>query len=65
MREEIPKKVRKALEELKISGVVSGYTTKIALGTAAFTCWDKNGKVVCVLTKGKNDSNWKLENRGK
>lgn len=65
----IPKKVKAALERLNIKNVVNGYVSPATAGlptvkhgnATAFTCWDKDGNVVCVLLKGKKDSEWFLK----
>ncbi len=56
----IPKKVQAALDENGIKGVVSGYVTRLNVGVA-FTGWDKDGKVVCVLVKLPGEEKWRLE----
>ena len=58
---EVPKKVKAALAKLGIRNVVGGYSTVTSVRLvqkAAFTCWNKHGKVVCVLVKGPGESEW-------
>ena len=55
----VPRKVRQALTELGIRGVVDGYVTYLK-GGAAFTCWDSAGEVVCVLVSSKGAGVWQV-----
>lgn len=57
----VPKKIKAALEKLHIRGVVGGYATRKDLdGRTAYTCWNAEGKVVCVFIKSRKGE-WKLE----
>lgn len=59
LHETAPKKIKEVLEENDIGGVVRGYTTRKDVGVA-FTGWDKDGGVVCVLTKMPGEPKWRL-----
>ena len=67
----IPKKIQAKLNELGIKGVVDGYFTTIpslnlkefvqGIIVASYTCWDKNGNVICSFAKGKSNNEWNLK----
>lgn len=68
------KKIKIVLEKHKITNVVNGYFSKMpsddlkerAAGICytTYTCWDKQGQVVCLLIK-PHRSEWQLANCNK
>lgn len=58
----IPRTIRSAINKLRIPEVAGGYMTKVGslvhAEAEAFTCWNKEGRPICVLYRAVGEKQW-------